>query len=637
MSGTVRGTADRTAVTPVECARSGAEGLWTSSETRQPKRRIRHELSEVIPKVTCKPDLGDEVTSHSALRLWDDNPSLVDFLGFDAVVAPILEAIATPEVDPLALGVHSPWGGGKSTVLNLIEADLKARKRYVVIRTDPWQYDDHDDVRGDLIAEVLDQLGEKFKKDATVTGRVEDLVKRISWSRVGLALGKGALTMQWDTDELLKAFTPRKRSDDNSMAGFKDAFAVLVKGLPEIDRVVVLVDDLDRCLPPAVMATLEAIKLFLAVPKMVFVVAADQDMVREAVAASLGESSRSGAFAVRYLEKIVQLPIALPRLNHADAEAYIGLLLSASEGATPAQVEDLAQHCAGRRRDGKHPLLRAMDGLGWQPSQQTLELAAQLAEGLSADRLANPRQIKRFLNAFGVRSIVANSRSVNIAPSVLMKMLLLEDLHRPSFEALAALDRAGRKDLLEAWEAWGRDEENSTMPDAVHENTKHWAGSSPTLADADIDMYLDLAATLIHVKAGEQTSDAVIRLIGDLLGEADAVREAALLTLVEYEETDQRAAMELMFGQGRRLDDVDVLFGAAVRWAEATNSLVDLVASAADEFSQRLTPGAVVQMGQSPLRPHFMSVLQRVAADDTVDPLAREAARMEVEAAPNGN
>lgn len=87
----------------------------------------------------------------SALKLWDDNPSLIDLLGFDAVVAPMIEAIATPDVDPLALGVHSPWGGGKSTVLNLIEENLRSDKAVVVIRTDPWQYDNHDDVRGDLI------------------------------------------------------------------------------------------------------------------------------------------------------------------------------------------------------------------------------------------------------------------------------------------------------------------------------------------------------------------------------------------------------------------------------------------------------------------------------------------------------
>jgi hypothetical protein len=575
--------------------------------------------------------------TESRLQLWDDNPSLVDFLGFDAVVKPIVEAIDTPDVDPLAVGVHSPWGGGKSTVLNLIEADLKTSGRCVVIRTDPWRYDNHDDVRGDLIAEVLDQLGHRFKEDATASKRVTDLVKRISWNRVGLALAKGSLTMQWDTEELIKAFTPSKRSDEKSMAGFQDAFAELVLGLPGVDRVVVLVDDLDRCLPPAVMATLEGIKLFLAVKKMVFVIAADQDMVREAIAVGLGETNRSSAFAVRYLEKIVQLPVALPRLNQHDAEAYIGLLLAAAEGGSEPQVEALALHAAARRKTGDRPLLHDLGRLDWAPTQETLDLAAQLAIGLSADRLANPRQIKRFLNAFGVRSIVAEARDISIAPSALMKMLLLEDLYKSSFEALAALDPTARKALLTAWEVWGRGEEDVPKPDEVHQNTQHWAGSAPHLADIEIDPYLDLAATLLSVSTGQQTSDTVIRLINQLLGEGEALRDAALVELADLDETEQRSAMEWMFGQARQIEDLDILFTMAVRWAESTPSLVDLVVSAASEFSHRLTTGAVVQMGETHLKVHFVSVLEAVAADEDIDSMVSEAAQMQLEVAGNGN
>jgi predicted KAP-like P-loop ATPase len=170
------------------------------------------------------------------LRLWDDNPSLVDLLGFDVVVEPIVAAIGTPNVDPLAIGVHSPWGGGKSTVLNLLEAELGKGPEYLLVRTDPWQYDNHDDVRGDLIVEILDQVAARFDNESTTSGMVTDLVKRLSWARIGLTLGKGALTMQWKVDELIEAFTPRGRNDDRSMAGFKEQFATFVKGLPQIDR-----------------------------------------------------------------------------------------------------------------------------------------------------------------------------------------------------------------------------------------------------------------------------------------------------------------------------------------------------------------------------------------------------------------
>ena len=567
------------------------------------------------------------------LRLWDDNPSLVDFLGFDAVVDPIVAAIGADHVDPLAIGVHSPWGGGKSTVLNLLEAKLAYEPGYVVVRIDPWQYDKQEDVRGDLIAEVLDQLASRFGTITAVKNRITDLVKRLSWARIGLTLGKGALTMQWDIDELVTAFTPRGRNDELSMAGFRDQFAELVEELPDVKRVVVLVDDLDRCLPAAVMASLESIKLFLAVPQMVFVIAADQEMVRESIAVSLGETNRSGAFAVRYLEKIIQLPVTLPRLAAADAEAYIGLLLSAADGADAAALQALSEHCAQRRNEGLLPLLGNMNSLEWEPSEDTVALAGQLAEGLSADRLANPRQIKRFLNAFGVRSITARSRGIEIEPAVLVKMLLLEDLHRSSFETLAITPVPERAAFLEKWEKWARDpaSADADVPEGVTADTRHWAAAQPELAEKNLAQYLSLAASLLNVRAGDQVSDAVIRLVNELLGEGQAVREAALTVLTQLSEPDQRAAMELAFRLGHNLADVDVLFQMTVKWADNTRSLADLVATAAEEMLHRLGPGVPATMGGSPLRDRYNPIIRRLANDAGIRRMVKTAAQMELE------
>jgi len=571
------------------------------------------------------------MTDGLRLQLWDDNPSLVDFLGFDAVVAPIVAAISTPDIDPVAVGVHSPWGGGKSTVLNLLEKELSPRTEFFVVRADPWQYDNHDDVRGDLIVEVLDQVEVQFKEWGKVTTAVKDLVKRLSWARIGLTLGKGALSMQWDVEELIEAFTPRGRTDDRSMAGFKDQFARLIEGLPYIQRVVVLVDDLDRCLPPAVMATLEAIKLFLAVPKMVFVIAADQEMVRESIAVSLGETNRSNAFAVRYLEKIIQIPVSLPRLAPADAEAYTGLLLASAEAASPDALVPLANRCSERRKKGLLPLLGDLGGLAWSPAETTLALATQLAQGLSADRLANPRQIKRFLNAFGVRRLAAESREVDIEPAVLIKMLLLEDLHRPSFQTLASTPPAQRGDLITGWELWaaGSDPE-AEKPEGIAAETRDWAAAPPSLAAIGLDRYLDLAASFLNVGSGEQVSDNVIRLVSTLLGDGEAAREAGLAELIQLGESEQRAAMEFALRQARRLPEIDVLMEMAIKWADATPSLVDLVIAAAEQGLRRLGPGVPPMMSASSLKVDYAGIINRLATDDDVDDMVRSAARMEL-------
>jgi hypothetical protein len=143
------------------------------------------------------------------------------------------------------------------------------------------------------------------------------------------------------------------------------------------------------------------------------VLAADQDMVRDAISVSLDGARRGDVFAKRYLEKIVQLPIALPRLSATDAEAYIGLLI-VGRSMNEADLGALAAHVRTRRNAHQTPLLHDFDGLAVKPAEDDLALASQLAEGLSADRRSNPRQIKRLLNAFGVRESIARARGVTI-------------------------------------------------------------------------------------------------------------------------------------------------------------------------------------------------------------------------------
>ncbi|OUS91939.1 P-loop NTPase fold protein [Rhodococcus sp. NCIMB 12038] len=560
--------------------------------------------------------------------LWDDNPSEIDFLGFDAVIRPVLDAIQTPNLDPLTVGIQSPWGGGKSTALKLLADELAPNRRYVVVRTDPWQYDDHDDVRGTLIAEVLDTFREHFDNNAAIVKKADELLMRVSWSRVTIALAKGALTSVWNPAELVKAFTPRKRSSPESMSGFKSAFGELVEYLPDVDRVVVMVDDLDRCLPNAVMATLEAIKLFLAVPKMVFILAADQDMVKDAIAASLSATNRSERFADRYLEKIVQIPVSLPRLSEDEAEAYVGLLLSHQYCPEPQHLPALIDHCATRRRTNSLPLLSDFNALPWAPSSDLLALAAQLTQGLSADTLSSPRQIKRFLNAYGIRSAVARARGVTIEPAVLMKILLLEDQHRQSFEILASVSAPDHRNFIRDWEEWAvSTDTEAAPPDGIDKRTQNWARSQPSLADEDLSPYLSLAATLLSISVGGQTTDRAGTLVSSLLGEGEAARDAALTQLSSLPVPEQESAFDYLVSSSRRLTDLDPMFTSIIRWADQLPALVPKAVRAIRDHWRNLTPGAVVEL-QNSQTDELRDLVREIANDSSIDPMTRVAAEM---------
>jgi hypothetical protein len=560
-----------------------------------------------------------------AINLWDDNPSELDLLGFDTVVAPIAAALRHPRLDPITIGVHAPWGGGKSTLLKLIQQEIE-KESWIVIRVNPWEFDDQFDVKGSLIARVLDALEVKYAAQEGVTGRIKSLADQISWSRLGLAVASGVLTMNFDPEHFVKVFNPTEKHGAESMAQFHKGFADLLVSIREVERVVVLVDDLDRCLPPAVLATLEAIKLFLAVPKMAFVIAADQNMVKDAIAATLAGTNRSETFAERYLEKIVQLPVSVPMLSPAESEAYIALLLAYATNGDRG-FDKLVERVRERRKS-KLSLLGSFADLENPPSQANLDLAAQLNQGLTPSRRGNPREIKRFLNAFSVRNEMASSRGLSISPAQLMKMLLLEERYEPEFKYLAALREEERLPRLQAWEAWAVDEK-ALRPEGISDNAREWAGGDPKLDGDDLASYITLAATLSAAPLAAGLTDELRRIMQDLLSQGQSIRDDAKELFAGLPSEDLRRLQQALLDAGRTLADERVahLIEALAAIAKAQPTFApDIAAGIRERLWRRLPPAAPVELHATGIQ-DLVKLVELIAASDTVRPETKEAAK----------
>ena len=560
--------------------------------------------------------MTEPVVAVALPALFDDNPAIEDLLGFDAVVEPVLEALRHKDLDPITIGVHAPWGGGKSTVLNLIEAAAPAD--WIVVRTTPWEYEDQFDVKGTLIAEVLAAIEPRVQAEKDLKDKVADLFKSISWSRVGMVMAKGALTMQWEPEKLVEAFSPQKKEGPRSLAAFRAAFEELVAKVPGVTRVVVLVDDLDRCLPDATVATLEAIKLFLSVKRMAFVIAADQDLVREAIAASLAGTNRSGEFAERYLEKIVQLPVSMPRLSPAESEAYIAILLTQAAGGTTG-IKELVDHAAKRRAKNEPKLIEDLDGLAVRPSEEHLRLAKQLNDGMASEKRGNPREIKRRLNAFAVRSQLTSTRGLDIRPDVLLKMLLLEDRFGKSFEALVGKSSPERRAVLEAWEKWGRGETQDPPPDA-EADMRDWAGSPPALAGLDLDAYITLAGTLTSAAIGSGLSDNLRVAIARLLSGSNMLFEEAEKTLAECSKDELRRVGSALLDHGRGADRdrvADVISGLAVVARLVPEEAEGYARGVRTRMLDGLTPAAGAALASSGVDP-FVALAREAAASPAI-------------------
>src|SRR5207245_3594585 len=86
-------------------------------------------------------------------------------------------------------------------------------------------------------------------------------------------------------------------------------------------KLVVLIDDLDRCLPETTISTLEAIRLFLFLKNTAFVIAADDAMIKHAVRRHF--QGVDDELVTNYFDKLIQLPIRVPPLGTQEVRAYM--------------------------------------------------------------------------------------------------------------------------------------------------------------------------------------------------------------------------------------------------------------------------------------------------------------------------
>lgn len=163
-----------------------------------------------------------------------------------------------------------------------------------------------------------------------ITGGSNVLADTILSTVIDKALTSSGGIIKDDWIDIIKAELSDKelREDINA---FRENFDKLLKQT-KIERLVVFIDELDRCSPDTILDTLEAIRLFLYVGNTVFIIGADERHISYAVQTKFNEIEGYGIdIGKEYLEKIIQYPVRIPRLSASEVELYIALLFMQKE------------------------------------------------------------------------------------------------------------------------------------------------------------------------------------------------------------------------------------------------------------------------------------------------------------------
>ncbi len=291
------------------------------------------------------------IPSDEEIRSLDD-----DVLAFRPYAETLADLALTADT-PFTVGIYGPWGTGKTSLLRLTR-QLVAEQGAVAVWFDAWMHERAPDLRVDLVQAITlameaSQAGAEGGNLAADEGFSKNLRKRlgrffagieIDWTAVlnyllsslpGIALATVGLPLPGPAGVL------RMSSKDGSApeqtrtsAEYREIFEAAIAAFLEStgkSRIVVFIDDLDRCAPNMVAVILEAIRLFLGTDKTVFLVALDQRYALRAIRAHFGELLATEDEAVAFLEKVIQLEFPVPHLLPGRVEGFLEQFLPGME------------------------------------------------------------------------------------------------------------------------------------------------------------------------------------------------------------------------------------------------------------------------------------------------------------------
>ncbi len=489
--------------------------------------------------------------------MWADNETSEDLLGFKVHADLLIDVINDDAVLPVTIGVFGDWGSGKSSILKIVQEELSGdngelKDGTLVLHFNGWVFEGYDDAKAALLESII----EKFNEHKTIGNKVKDNTKKllnsVHWMRaLGLGFKKvilpgaaaymtGGLSL---APFLLKEFekldpndlTEKLNSDDGEefinsilrqndrkeitlVREFREDFKELIDK-SEIKKLVVIIDDLDRCTPERLIENLEAIKLFLNVEKTAFVIGADPRIVRHAIEFRYNTdgiensddlNSRNKRIVSDYLEKLIQIPYNLPRLSDSEVETYMTLLFCKKElGESFDKVLIAFNESNKKSRYGTFGVGN-LDGvisatelsmLG-ESSSLIASLSSIIAEGLEG----NPRQVKRFLNTFTLRNRLVNVAGIpDFRVDILAKLMVLEysmpSLFRKIYE-WQSYQKGEPKEIIEL-ELLATDSNTDGIKskfdlDWASEKVLNWLRVEPKLSNLDLRDYYWVSRDQLH-------------------------------------------------------------------------------------------------------------------------------------------
>lgn len=215
-----------------------------------------------------------------------------------------IEDVINDENNIQMIALYGEWGSGKTSLMNDIIEDID-KERFKPIFFEAWRYEKDNNIPKSLFTLMLEELQDSKLVNTkeiveNASGFLESLSKGVSFN-LGLVNISGK--------DIIDSLNDKIDIEQESKS-IEKIEADLNKNLSENGRVLIFIDDLDRCEPHKVIDLLSSIKLFFTYGnKLTFICGIDFEATKKAIQIKYGNVIR----AEDYLEKIFDHSFNMPK------------------------------------------------------------------------------------------------------------------------------------------------------------------------------------------------------------------------------------------------------------------------------------------------------------------------------------
>ncbi len=462
--------------------------------------------------------------------MWPDKEAEIDYLNFGYMVDMVADIATNRDLSPSTIGLYGDWGSGKSSLMKLAQKKIEGKNpvnkkekdkvKTLCIEFNGWLFESYEDTKTSLCGAILDALADEERFSKEVTDYAKELIKKIDFKKIlgkGLKYGLdffltggiGTLTDlalsnvltsiktnagEVDAKEIEEILGKFKKEENTrtEIKNFREEFKELLKK-SKVENVVVFIDELDRCLPDTVLEVFEAMRLFLFVEGMSFVIGADERLIQYSIKSKYKEIPGNNLdVGKEYLEKVIQYPLHIPQLTRTEVNQYLACLLL-KQSLTEEQFNRILEVVYSLKPDQDLTMELLSEKLSdiSERCKNDMALARQISSVLAPCINGNPRQCKRFLNTLYMRLDLAKARNVTLDKNTLAKLMLAEYFNPEFFKAVT------KPENREIFKTFERGEElNDENPFAAWKDkdwVKNWMMNGTNLGEEDLGKYVYFA------------------------------------------------------------------------------------------------------------------------------------------------